>query len=321
MTQTTPAPALSQRRRVVIWSLGLLIVIGIVLQVTIRDAWQWPTAVVFYALPRPVIAILAALAALAARRLSRSEFRVALLAGSGCFLWTVAGDLRWNPQPLANAEPQWTIAVWNAAHLPRGVQAAAEVIRQWNADVVGVVEAGTTYELELVEWQKALPDYQIVCPRPQMLLLARGQIRKVQLTPIGRHSDVATAEIEREGHVASVALVDVISNLHYGRAEPLRNLTGVLNELPARPQVVMGDFNTPPESVWFESLREHYACAFDRAGRGLRTTWPVPAPVLQLDFLWTRKDVVVHQCFHRWTLASDHRPVIAHITIATTATE
>lgn len=301
--------------------MGFLIVLGIVLQTTIRDAWQWPTAAMFYALPRPVLTILAALAALAARRLSRNEFRIALVTALGCCLWAILSDLRWNTQPPASVDPQWKVAVWNAAHLPRGVQVAAEVIRAWDADVIGVVEAGTTYELELVEWQKALPDYQIVCPRPQMLLIARGHIRNVKLTPIGRHSDVATAEIERDGVVFHVALVDVISNLHYGRAEPLRNLATVLDGGSTPPHVVMGDFNTPPESVWFESLREHYSCAFDRAGRGLRATWPVPAPVLQLDFLWTRDGVTVHECFHRWSMVSDHRPVTARVTIPTTATE
>ena len=301
--------------------MGILVIIGITLQVTIRDAWQWPTAVLLYALPRPVIAGLATLAALAARRLSITEFRLTLVVAAGCLLWTSVGDLRWHVQPPVNSQTPWKIAVWNAAHLPRGVQAAAKVIRDWDADVVGVVEAGTTYELEMEEWKRALPDYQIVCPRPQMLLIARGQIRNVQLTPIGRHSDVATADIERDGTVLNIALVDVISNLHYGRAEPLQNLSRVLNERPTRPHVVMGDFNTPPESVWFKSLRQEYQCAFDHTGRGLRATWPVPAPVLQLDYLWTRNDVTVHQCFHGWTTASDHRPVIAQVTIATTATE
>lgn len=319
---TSPVPRrIVSRRRVVVWLLLSLAAVGVLLQVTLRDAWQWPTAVVFYAMPWPVLSLLTAVAALAARRLSAKEFRIALFAAVMCASRSAFVDFRWsssasNPSPAST----WRVAVWNAAHLPRGVRVATDVIRQWDADVIGIVEAGTTYQLELEEWQRALPEYQIVRPRPQMLLIARGRIREPELKSIGRHSDVALARIERGSEVLDIALVDIISSLSYGRATPLRNLAQILEERNLGPHVVMGDFNTPPESVWFAPLRARYQSAFEIAGSGYRATWPVPAPALQLDFLWVGSQVHVKECHHDWTTASDHRPVIADITIATTVT-
>jgi endonuclease/exonuclease/phosphatase (EEP) superfamily protein YafD len=304
-----------------VWSLLSLAAFGALLHFTLRDAWQWPTAAVYYALPRPILALLTSLAAFAARRLSTRECRIALFAALACLVWTVSVECRWPPRltrkPLT---PPWRIVEWNAAHLPRGVRTAADVIRKWDADVIGIVEAGTTYQLELEEWERALPDYHIVCPRPQMLLISPHEIRDVEVISIGRHSDVAVARIERGTEVLNVALVDIISNLGYGRSEPLRRLAQVVETRDSPPHVVMGDFNTPPESVWFAPLRQQYRLAFEVAGTGNRATWPVPVPVLQLDYLWISANVFVAKCHHGWTTASDHRPVMADVTIDTTIT-
>ncbi|HET6425194.1 MAG TPA: endonuclease/exonuclease/phosphatase family protein [Planctomycetaceae bacterium] len=320
MTAPVPEPVVSWRRRAVVWSLLLVSAVGVGLHFLLRDAWQAPTAVVFYALPRPLLTAFTILAALAARRLSRREFRLTVVAASACLLWTLSHDVRWSAGTGTSSVPTLRIALWNAAHLPRGVRAAAEIIRTWDADVIGVVEAGTTYELEQVEWRRELADYHVVCPRPQMLLISRGPIHDVEVKSIGRHSEVALARIEHGAEHVHVAVVDIVSHLSYGRAEPLRNLTQILEERPTAPHVVMGDFNTPPESVWFDTLRARYRSAFEVAGRGYRPTWPVPIPMLQLDFLWVRDDVTVNACRHGWTSASDHRPVIADVKIATTAT-
>lgn len=312
---------ISQRRRLVVWSLLSLAALGAVLHLTLRDAWLWPTAAVYYALPRPVLAILIGLAALAARRLSAREFRLAMVATLICVVWTVCVEFRWTARSVQKPEtPSWRVVMWNAAHLPRGVGVAADLIRSWDADVIGVVEAGTTYQLELEEWQRRLPEYHIARPRPQMLLISRHKIRDVELLSIGRHSDVALVRIERHTEVLDIALVDIISSLSYGRAEPLRRLSQVLDAQDTRPHVVMGDFNTPPESVWFEPLRQQYRIAFDLAGTGNRATWPVPVPVLQLDYLWVSATTTVMECDYGWTIASDHRPVSATVTIDTTAT-
>ncbi len=312
----------SRRRRHVVWSMLGVIAVGIGLHATIRDEWQGFSAVLYYLLPSPVLTGLGLLATLFARRLSRIEWRITIVVATICLTWFSLKEFRWSGGSSAASDHKTTrVVFWNAAHLPRGVAVAAGVIRAWDADIVGIVEAGTTYEHELQEWQRELPGYTMIRPRAQMLLFARGEIIPGELITLGRHSDVAFARVQLQSGVIDVAIVDIIGKVDHGRAEPLRRLAEVVKQQTAPPQLVMGDFNTPPESVWLKPLRRTYRSAFELAGRGYRPTWPGPLPALELDYVWVGPDLLVDSCRHGWTTASDHRPVFVDVTIATTTTQ
>ncbi len=321
MTPTEGVPPLSRRRRWSVWLAWGLIAVGVLLHLTLRDAWQWPTAALFYALPRPVLAAIAVLAAGLARLLSRRESRVSLIVATimlGCVGYR---DIRWTNPPTAQSQGRpLRVVVWNAAHLARGREAAAAWIREWDADIIGIVEAGPTYPGDIKDWKRLLPGYAIASPRLQSLILARGDVQLHDVVSLGFDSDAMPATVIVEDTACEVVLVDIVSNIRLGRSGPLRKLARMLDEAPARPQIVMGDFNTPPESVWLHPLREQYRDAFDVAGRGYQPTWPLPVPSLKLDYVWVAPGVTVEQCHHGWTTASDHRPVFVTLKTATTAT-
>ena len=75
--------------------------------------------------------------------------------------------------------------------------------------------------------------------------------------------------------------------------------------------VVMGDFNTPLESVHLEPMRAHFEEVMDGPHRGFRETWFFTLPLLSLDHIWLSRDLEPVFATRRLTLASDHAPVIA----------
>jgi endonuclease/exonuclease/phosphatase (EEP) superfamily protein YafD len=110
-------------------------------------------------------------------------------------------------------------------------------------------------------------------------------------------------------------IVDMRSNPFVSRRECLLQLAEDADALGDRPLVVVGDFNTPSDSAHFDPLRIGHRHAFEASGSGYSATWPVPLPVLCLDHIWINRWVDVSKCRHDWSSASDHRPVLAELTV------
>lgn len=319
-TEASPPPLSSRRRKTVRLMLGV-ISIGVLLHLTIRDAWEWPTSTLYYGLPRPLLAIGGWLAAGLARRLSRREFVVSLMTAVLLSGWVGYRDVRWtSPTATVSEARPLRVLVWNAAHLSRSRAVVAAAIQKWDADLIGIVEAGRTEKRDLEEWRHLLPGYEIASPQCQALILARGPIQLHDRVSLGDDSSAMPATVTVNGETLDIVLVDLLSNVYLGRTEPVQNLVRLLDESPRRPQIVMGDFNTPPESFAFTPLRRHYRDAFDTAGVGYRPTWPFPIPLLKLDYVWLGSQVVAERCEHLPTTLSDHKPVRVSVKIVTTAT-
>ena len=77
----------------------------------------------------------------------------------------------------------------------------------------------------------------------------------------------------------------------------------------------MGDFNTPDDSILMEPLHAHCQLAFRERGSGYAATWPMPLPVLTLDQVWINSQVTVAKSEYGWSLDSDHRPAICHLSL------
>lgn len=311
-------------RRCPIWRrvfcLSILLGVGIsaIWHFTIRDAWDWPWCFLYYGAARPVLLGATCFAWALVRRRAR---RLSRVAGVSCLAlagWILGADCVWNwgdvPPPDAGA---LRIVTWNAAHLPRGRGVAAQVIRSWNADLIGVVEAGSSDDASLAEWRSLLPEYTVIAPRVGMLWIVRGTVEAGPLKTIYRQSDALPATASIKGQAVPVVLVDITSEITHNRRGPNAGLCTFLKEQPELPAIVMGDFNTPADTRWFAELKQLMRNAFAEHGVGYRPTWPIVWPSLELDYLWVSPRVTVHRCWHGWTFASDHRPVLADVTIVT----
>ena len=81
------------------------------------------------------------------------------------------------------------------------------------------------------------------------------------------------------------------------------------------PTIIVGDFNTPVDSVFLNPIRQTYRHAFEVAGTGYLATWPIPAPVIAIDHCWVSKHIDVTACRIKWALHSDHRPIVTDLSI------
>ena len=117
----------------------------------------------------------------------------------------------------------------------------------------------------------------------------------------------------------NLVIVDLISHPTLDRRVPIQQLSDWIGTLPASiPVIVLGDFNTPRDSLSFDPLRKRLRNAYEIAGRGWPYSWPLPAPVFSIDHAWVSPSVHVLNYSMKSSWLSDHRRQVMDIEIADT---
>jgi endonuclease/exonuclease/phosphatase (EEP) superfamily protein YafD len=122
-------------------------------------------------------------------------------------------------------------------------------------------------------------------------------------------SDVPTVIHGREVFLLTV---DFDPTPYKSRRPAFERLFQIVDAYSEKPLLVIGDFNTPADSSYFDRLRTRLTNAFETAGRATAQLAHA-GPVVQLDHIWTNKHLQALHCDHVTSLYSDHRAVVADI--------
>ena len=291
----------------------LLCLLGLVVRLTIRDR-VYPLSVAYYALPPVVMALLCLLAcAICAVRKSRRAALVLGLAGlMNAGWWYQTSHVRNDPTFAADGIP---VLFWNICRGYAGRDAVIEEIRRFDAPIIGLVEAGPNHWSMDRLWRRKSPEYEFVMFKRGMVLLTKGRILRTGNRALPEGGRWSRIEIEYEGQLLTIFLVDISSNPLRTRNRQLTALAKILEQYSDRPLLVMGDFNTPSDSVFFADLRRDFSNVFELAGNGFSETWPVPVPLLVLDQVWVNRQFKVNDCRLEWSWYSDHRPIMTNLSV------
>lgn len=283
------------------WALLLL---GLLLQLGIRDRWTL-LAPLFYALPKPCLALLGLLlAGVPGRRPWRGG---AALIGLGLLGGWLAVSWRLPPPsaPAPADRPTLRLLFWNLDRPPGFDAELVELVREQQPDLAACVEPGARAGEFLDAYRRALPEYQVEWMPRGILWLAKTPSRcraRGKLEGIGAF---ARFEVEHAGRRFPVVVADVFA--HWTRSRR-GQLDEVLQQAQGRADAVLvGDFNTPWESVWFDAYRGPFQHALQTAGQGWQETWPLGLPLLSLDHVWAGRDWEILEARTLWRLrGSDH---------------
>lgn len=153
------------------------------------------------------------------------------------------------------------------------------------ADVMAVVESGDFTDETWREFTAATPELEWERFGGTMLGV-RGKILSTESLGVRNLYRCYRCKVSLPVHGEfTVLVVDI-------RSEPWRSrqqaLAGILSAAGQDPRViVLGDFNTPPESRWYRHWSPGLALANDGPRRGFRETWAYGLPLLTLDQIWT----------------------------------
>lgn len=295
--------------------LRIVIIVGVLLHLTICDAIPG-VALAYYALPLVVLAALSLFVALSAVFGKRRRDAVVWLAAtSGLVGWHVAANWRFTPtSPQAEGI---RVMYWNACRGYGGWDAIIAEIRRHDPDLVALGETEQHSSEFRAMWRRELPQYDISFLGGGMMCLVRGSSSDARVRETDGYSPVRELDVLIAGVEYRCLIVDVYAHLLYDRRRALMAIAALADESSDRRLLILGDFNTPVDSIHFSDLRRNHANAFEQAGQGCIATWPSVAPLLSLDQIWVNPSLEARNCRHVWTVVSDHRPVLA--TVAPTA--
>jgi vancomycin resistance protein VanJ len=191
----------------------------------------------------------------------------------------------------------------------RGWDPVFAALRSFDADVIGIVGCDPLDEQMLSRLRREFPDCEVAEFSHSMVLLSRYPItfRRIEMTAALTSAWRAFSLPGR--NFSSWWLTSLVVRSIFAR--------GRSNHWEILPLsfVIMGDFNTPIESVFLEPLRDNYLNTIEQGGRGFDCTWPVPCPVLTIDQMWVNQSWKVQSSQLGWTWVSDHRPIVSEISL------
>ncbi|QDU49893.1 Endonuclease/Exonuclease/phosphatase family protein [Gimesia panareensis] len=301
-------------------------VLSVLVRLTVRDSGGTVSTLIFYMSPLILLSVGAAF--LFGLTIWIRWYRVALiwlilslLTGIWCYqkqFQTYATTT----QALDNNLVPIRVLFWNVGDRLWSIKNMVQEVKRIDADVVAFVEAESYTQGSQDFWKKTFPEYDCQVEQGGFVLLSRlrclssdsgslgrmGRYLKISLVPEGSPSFASDVP-----KMMTAWLVDINSDVFRSRKQALQLLADQVQENGEKPALVLGDFNTPGDSVHFEPLRKQCRNTFEAAGDGYNATWPLPLPVLDLDGIWVNSFWQVRSCENRWTWYSDHRPVVAEL--------
>ena len=290
----------------------------IVVRIFVKDSIPY-LASVYYATPPVMLAVFALLFAFwMGVRKRNSVAALWMLLAACCVVWTMSESIHFSPSAAVELASKKTVRVafWNAARGRDGWEKVAADARRLDADVIGLVEAGPHSELRREYWRANFPDHQVSLLGGGFVLLTKGEASECTVSDLADMGQTRQVDVTIRGNRFRVILVDMHSTPWRFRKAGLEELARQANSFSSLPTVILGDFNTPVQSLHLAELRKNFRNAFEVAGNGYAPTWPSPVPLLMLDQIWVTEEISLQSCELGWSWVSDHRPVIAEFWLA-----
>ncbi len=306
-------------------SCAAIFVLGLLVRVTLRDAYP-VISLVYYMTPWPVlIALLVPETVTRAFRRQQPGFLAMLtLMLALLFVW-MHQSYRLTLEPpgahesalRAQESTPFRIVFWTAdtyEFVP--LEEAAEDICKLEPDIIALIEGNVDWGRQIRVYGDLFPDHQIQMLPHSMLMLHQGRLhRRVARYFDKRNSALTEVELRQDDLLLHVALLDQRSTPTYSRKQSFGELADYIRTLPGDKNfILMGDFNTPVDSVHLRPFREILTPAFEAAGVGWAETWPSYFPVHSLDQVWTGPTVRVLRCTPKRLSFRGHRALVIDVT-------
>lgn len=291
---------------------GFVLIVGLPIRLTIRDSIPY-LSVFYYATPVIVLALAGLI--LSTNRFLFRKWRTAsvcLLLSCLLFGWWHYRTHSSHPDnPSANdTSTAKKLLFWNISYVDAGWPAIIAELQKYDADIIGLVEVGAGYPHILDDIKEAFPQHQLFWAR-HAILLGRCEWELREWGSMNRNGNFAVVRAHfPDGLKLDTLVVDIHGFILMPRGPAMQYLHDVLSRHTSEPVCLMGDFNTPPDSVFFEPIRDRFENAFEVAGNGYYATWPTVAPVLAIDQIWLPPGTSVSSELTTTPL-SDHRLMTA----------
>jgi len=271
-----------------IFILKIAIIIGIFIHFTIKDTILL-SALIFYALPLPVLVLSTLFIVLITKK---STQKIAIIIALVLSVMWIKESYVSN----AGVEKEgFEIVFWNAFH-DRNFLDAFEV----NGNIPDVLILVEGSSKDLISIKEKYPNYYFHISEEEIGIFSK--------TPIDLGEEIIGEDnstlLDFKTNGFNFYAIDISAGVFKPRQRSMGFVSS--NILKRDKTIILGDFNTPFESVHFSNFKNTYMHAFSEKGKGFRETWFWNIPLLSLDHIWVSKDLEINQVNKINTFKSDH---------------
>lgn len=274
----------------------------------IKDRF-FPLSILFYASPLPIIIGITLF--LVVLFFKRRNYRTVLLVTSivlGCIWFN-------NYYFFTTTEPQQNtskVLFWNLAkknQLP--LSYISEKANIYQPEILTFVEVTTATLSNLDSLKKALPNYNFKILKGAMLVASTGNIEVVSVAYEDNSHKANLLKVQTDSNTFQFIITDLTASLLVNKQKPMTFLSNFAKVNSV--DFIVGDFNTPYESVFFSMLSTDFT-SFHGYTNGFSSTWPLGMPLLEIDHFWLSHKHEPIQLYKFYNKASDHALLISEFT-------
>ena len=270
----------------------------------------FPLSIVFYVFPLLILIGIAAFLALLFFRIKK--YRTVLL------IVFISLSVNWIQNyyfstEINTSESTSKIFYWNIAkknRLPIGN--ILKHVQRHQPDILAFVEATRATLSNLDSLKVELPNYNFIKLKGAMLVASKKKMRFLDFKVKTDAYKVNLLEIKTNTSSFKFIVTDLTAYLHVDKKELLNFVLNyaIENDVDG----IIGDFNTPFESVHFNDFNTNYN-SFHSYNDGFTTTWPLALPLFEIDHIWLSKKYKPIKLYKAYNDDSDHALLISHFVL------
>nr|WP_321235989.1 endonuclease/exonuclease/phosphatase family protein [uncultured Psychroserpens sp.] len=267
----------------------------------------FPISIIYYCFPLPIIIGLGIILMSFYFRKKVYFFSLFILVGIITFHWlSNYYYVQFEKTPVSDTSK---ILFWNVAkkkQLPIDI-----IINETNLhkpNILAFVEAKNISEADINKLSEALPDYIFKDLYSQMLVGVKGQLNSEKKYVVEESHKISLINATINNEVIDFIISDVYAHPFINKKLPLKAILDIAESNNV--SFLVGDFNTPYESVHFSSYFKNYT-SFHSYSEGFTATWPLGIPLFEIDHIWINKKFVPISLEKKYFKVSDHALLIA----------
>lgn len=214
------------------------------------------------------------------------------------------------PSTVEVPDDATSVIFWNTGNRATiHLDILSENIKSIEPDIIALAETENASEEDIQQLTKAFPAYEFRILEGDMLIGIKGHVGKINYT-IEEHSyDINFVEAQLDNGPILIAFTDTFQDPAMDKRHTLDTVLRLVSQRKA--DIMLGDFNTPYESVHFRNYETNYS-SFHDYGQGFSATWPFGIPLLEIDQIFTSKKFTPLLLQKRYQSVSDHAMLVGY---------
>ncbi|MGB0981891.1 MAG: endonuclease/exonuclease/phosphatase family protein [Winogradskyella sp.] len=264
------------------------------------------SGIIFYAFPLPILILGITIICTLFFSSKIIRYSSLLLIGLLLLLWFKNYYFNYN---IADIKSKHSIVLWNIAEEKnKNLDYLKQKIKIEEPETLLFVEAFHNVR-DSAYFYSQLKSYNVKCLAGSIIVASKHKIDYVKYVKEVSNFKFCHIKLHSEKKPLEIIIVDVYARPTHNRKDALHKIISYaeLNNI----DIIAGDFNTPYESVHFNTYEDNYQ-SLRKFQNGFSATWPFGLPLLELDQIWIKKSLKPIALKKHKTINSDHAMLLGY---------